>query len=134
MVKRFFRLFPTALSREQTKDSGMAVVLILLLVGVFTSNDLYLKLSVAALLINMIYPRLYYPFAVFWFGLSKILGSVVSRILLVAVYFVIVMPVALVRQIVGKDPLILKGFKRNTDSVMKERNHIYGPGDLEKPF
>jgi hypothetical protein len=128
------RFFSTSISAEQAKDSGMALVLILLLFAVFTNDDLYLKIAIAALLVNMIFPRFYYPFAIFWFGLANLLGSVVSKVLLSVVYLVVVMPVALVRQLAGKDPLRLGDFRKGHDSVMKKRNHLYRPEDLEKPF
>lgn len=126
--------FTTSLTKNQVLGSGMAVVLILLIAGLATGNGLFYKIATGALVINMIFPMFYYPFAIFWYGLSNILGAVVSRILLLLVYAVVVMPVAMIRQLMGKDPLLLKKFKEESVSVMKTRDHIYEAGDLEKPF
>jgi len=76
----------------------------------------------------------YYPFAILWFGLSNLLGTIVSKILLSIVFFIIVLPVALLRRMLGKDSLLLKKFKKSSESVMKTRNQTYVATDLEKPF
>ena len=128
------KYLPTRLSRKQCSDAGMAAVLILLLVGVFTGRVLFYQLAIPALVLNMIVPKFWYPFAVCWFGLSQLLGDVVSRVLLSAVFFVIVMPVGALRKLSGKDTLKLKQFKRSDASVMISRDHLYTRSDLEKPF
>ena len=112
----------------------MAVALILLLVGLFTGKVIFYQLAIPALVVNMIVPKIWYPFAVFWFGFSQLLGDVVSRVLLSAVFFVIVMPVGALRKLSGKDTLKLKQFKRSDASVMISRDHLYTRSDLEKPF
>jgi hypothetical protein len=126
--------FTTAITRDQAKDSGMAIVLILLLIGLFTKDELYFKIAAGLLLMNMIFPMFYYPFAIFWFGISGIMGLIGSKVLLFVIYMILVLPVALWRRMLGKDPLLLKGFKRSSESVMRSRNHVYKAADLEKPF
>ena len=112
----------------------MAVVLILLLIGYFTKNINYYHLAIIALLINMIVTRAYYPVAVLWFGLSNMLGAVMSRVILTIVFFLVVVPVGLVRKLLGKDPMLLKSWKKGRQSVMKVRNHTFTAKDLEKPY
>ncbi|MCK4750661.1 MAG: hypothetical protein KAT15_26565 [Bacteroidales bacterium] len=128
------KYFPTSLSRKQCSDAGMAVCLILLLVGVFTGRVIFYQLAVPALVLNMVVPKIWYFFAVFWFGFSQLLGDVVSRVLLTVVFFVIVTPVGVIRKLSGKDTLKLKDFKRSDASVMISRDHLYTRSDLEKPF
>jgi hypothetical protein len=134
MKDRYLSFFPTIITKEQAKDSGMAIVLILLLVGLITKDNIYFKLAAGVLLMDMIFPMFYYPFAIFWLGISGIMGSIVSKVLLLVIYFVIVLPVALWRRLLGKDSLLLKGFKKSNESVMRSRNHVYEAADLEKPF
>jgi hypothetical protein len=126
--------FTTSITKEQSKDSGMAVVLILLIVGFLKKDDIFFWAAAVSLLMDMTFPMFFYPFAIFWFGLGNLLGAIVSRILLSVVYVVIVLPVALIRQFMGRDALLLKKFKKGNGSVMKTRNHAFGPADLEKPF
>lgn len=134
MTDRSSWFFPTSITKDQAKDSGMAIVLILLLIGFFAKDDLFYKIAIPVLLMNMIFPMFYYPFAIFWFGLSNLFGAIISKILLIVIYLIIVLPIAILRQLLGKDPLLLKKFKKCSESVMKTRNQIYVADDLEEPF
>jgi hypothetical protein len=134
MKDRSSRFFMTSITKDQSKDSGMAAVLILLLIGLFTKDYIYFKIATGALFMDMIFPMFFYPFAVFWLGISGIMGSIFSKVLLFVIYSIIVLPVALSRRLLGKDPLLLKGFKRSNESVMRSRDHVYEASDLEKPF
>jgi hypothetical protein len=128
------KFFPTELTKKQVTDAGMAAVLLLLLIGFFTGNILYYKIAIAAQVLNMAVPMVYYPFAVIWLGLTTLLGEVVSKVILSVVYFLILMPVGLVRKMMGKDTLQLKGFKKATSSVMITRNHNFTSKDIETPY
>ncbi len=52
--------FPKTITKKQASDSGMAIVLILLLIGLLSGNNLYYKISILVLVMNMIYPMFYY--------------------------------------------------------------------------
>lgn len=134
MKDRSSRIFSTALTKEQSKDSGMAVVLILLLIGFFIKDEIYFRIAVFALLIDMIVPVFFYPFAIIWYGLANIMGVVFSKVILSLVFFMVVLPVAIWRRLSGKDSLKLKKFKEGSGSVMKTRDHVYSATDLENPF
>ena len=127
-------LFNTKISKDQCKDTGMAAVLILLLIGYYTKNTSYYHLAIIALLVNMIVARAYYPVAILWLGLSNMLGAVMSKVILTIVFFLVVVPVGFVRKMLGKDPMLLKLWKRGRQSVMKVRNHTFTAKDLEKPY
>lgn len=126
--------FPKTISKKQASDSGMAILLILMLIGLFTGNDLYYKISIPVLVMNMVYPMFFYFFAIIWLGFSQILGTFMSKIILSVVFFVILMPVGLFRRIIGKDSLKLKQFKKGKDGVMLQRNHRFTSNDIVNPF
>jgi len=134
MKDRHSGFFSSSITKEQAKDSGMAIVLILLIIGLFTGDVIFFKIATGVLLLDMIFPMFFYPFAIFWFGLAALMGSIVSKVLLLVIYLIVVLPVALWRRLLGKDPLLLKEFKRNSESVMRSRNHFYEAADMEKPF
>lgn len=126
--------FPKTISKKQASDSGMAILLILMLIGLFTGNDLYYKISIPVLVMNMVYPMFFYFFAILWLGFSQILGTFMSKIILSIVFFVILLPVGLFRRIIGKDSLKLKQFKKGKDGVMLKRNHRFTSNDIVNPF
>ena len=128
------KYFPKTISKQQASDTGMAMVLILLLVGFLSHNNLYFKIAIPVLIVNMAFPMFFYPVAFVWFGFSQILGTIVSKIILTIVYTVMVVPVGLMRRLMGKDSLQLSEFKKDTVSVMKTRNVVFTSKDIEKPF
>lgn len=129
-----FLKFPTKISNTQAKDTGMAMVLILLLVAAFMRDFGWVRASVVVLVVDMIWPMVFYPVAVVWLGLSHIIGTVVSKILLSVIFVALVTPVGLVRRAMSRDSLQLRAFKRDRTSVMKVRNHVFVPADIEKPY
>jgi hypothetical protein len=79
-------------------------------------------------------PAIFRPAAVVWFGLSELIGSVVSRVILAVVFFVVVTPIGVVRKLLGADAMQLRTFKAGRGSVMRERNHTYVGKDIENVY
>ncbi len=132
MTKKSF--FLSKISKDQAKDTGMAMVLILLIIGVLSQNYIYIKIGILCLIINMIIPLFYKYLAVLWFGLSHILGTVASKVVLSVAFFFIVTPIGLIRRLLGYDTLKLREFKAGTKSVMLMRNHTFKKEDINKPY
>ncbi len=128
------KLFSTTITKNQARDTGMAVVLIMLLVSVFSMEFIYVKIAIISLIVTMTIPLVYKYIAVIWFGLSHLLGTFVSKLLLTVVFFLVVAPVGLIRRILGYDSLKLKEFKKGTGSVMQVRNITFSKNDIDKPF
>jgi hypothetical protein len=119
---------------EQAKDTGMAMVLICLLLGYFGKFPKFLGVSIALLLLTMTWPKVFRPLAGLWFGLSHLMGQVVSKIVLTVIFFVVVTPVGLIRRLMGADSLQLKKWKKGTDSVFVERQGAIQDKDLLNPY
>jgi hypothetical protein len=128
------RHFITTLAPKQLSDAGMALVLIFLLLELFLPNGYFYKIAILFLLINMIAPKIFYPFALLWNGFSKVIGAFISKLLLTIVFVFIVMPVGLIRRLSGKDPMLKNSFKRKVHSVLIRRDHCYTSYDIEKPY
>ena len=126
--------FKKDITKKEASDSGMALVLIMLLLGFFTDNVSYYLLAIPLLLINMAYPWFYKYFAMLWLGLSGILGRMMSMVILSLVFFLLVIPVGAVRRLIGKDSLLLRKFKKSKDSVMVIRDHQFVRDDLIHPY
>jgi hypothetical protein len=119
---------------NQVKDSGMALVLICLILWFSLKNEFMVIAAVVFLLADMTVPTLFKSFARFWFGLSRIIGANMSKIILSILFFTVVTPVGLVRRLLGKDDLQLGSFKKTTSSVFIRRDHGYTGTDLQNPF
>ena len=96
MIKNYFS---TEITKKQSSDTGMAMILILLIIAVLTENNIYLLISIFALIVNMTFPTFYYPVAIIWLGFSHLLGTIISKILLSIVFVSLVIPVGLFRRL-----------------------------------
>lgn len=134
MKNKPYGILPARISKEQAKDSGMAFVLILMIIGLIMENNVFFFIAAGFLLVNMIFPLFFRPFAFVWFGFSIILGAFTSKIILLVIYVAVVLPVAMLRRLQGKDTLLLGKFKKDDGSVLKTRDHVYRAEDLERPF
>ena len=94
----------------------------------------YILAAFGLTLLTIVVPRIFYPFAVVWFGLSRVLGRVSSAVLMTLVFGIIVVPAGLVRKWRGIDPMRIKEFKKGEGSVLIPRNHVYVKEDLSKTF
>jgi hypothetical protein len=112
----------------------MAMVLICLLVALSTEYLWPVKAAVIILLFDMTFPSVFRPAAVLWFGLSHVLGNIMSKVILTLVFFLVVAPVGMARKLAGADPLQLNEWKKNRETVFKTRNHKFTPDDLRVPY
>ena len=126
--------FKKKITKDQSRDTGMAMVLFLLLLAVSPKRHGYLIAAIVLHAMNMIVPQIFRPVAVVWLGLSTLLGEVVPKVLLSIVFFLVVTPIGFLRRLAGKDALKLREFKGSQDSVMLERNHLFIGRDLERPY
>lgn len=122
------------INKNQAKDCGMALVLIFLLLGFFTQHEINFKIALVILLLDMIAPIIFYPFAFIWLGFSHLIGTIMSKIILMILYLTLVIPMGFIRKLLGKDTLQLHKFKKGKNSVMINRKHLFVSSDIEKPY
>ena len=122
------------MTKDQSRDTGMAMVLLLLLIYLKTRRDGLVYAAMILHVVNMIVPRVYAPVAVLWLGLSHVLGTIMSKILLSILFFGLVTPIGVLRRLFGKDSLKLRAFKVNEESAMSVRNHLFVGHDIERPY
>ncbi len=126
--------FPAKVSLEEAKDTGMAMTVLSLLVGIAGAQKIWLFIALVLLLANMVRPSVYTPVARIWLGLSRLLGTLTSKAVLTTLFILLVIPVGLLRRIMGKDSLQLKEWKRGNGSVFRIRDHKYTSDDIMNPY
>ena len=124
----------TRMTKGQCRDTGMAMVLLLLIFAITLKRDALVLGALVLQVVVMTVPLIFAPIAVIWLGLSHLLGTVMSRVVLTVVFFVVVTPVGLLRRLLGKDSLRVQAFKAGDESVMLTRNHLCSGADLERPY
>ena len=119
---------------EQAKDTGLALILILLLFVQIGKYEFLVLPAIIVLVAIMTWPAIFKPLARLWFGFSHILGTVVSKIILTGIFFLIATPVGLIRKTLGADPMLPRQWKKHQESSFTKRDHTYSAQDLKKPY
>ena len=122
------------ITQKEMSDSGQALVLILLILTLILGHRFWLWGAVVALVLNMASPKIFKGFAYLWLNFSHTLSIVVSHIVLAAQFFLIVLPIGIIRKIMGKDAMALKKWRQGDASVFVERNHTFAADDLRNPY
>jgi hypothetical protein len=122
------------ISTIQERDTCLALTFLLLLIWFFTKNAYLVYAAMLLLLIGMVVPAAMKPLAWIWFGLSHLLGQVMSRVLLGIVYLLLVLPMGRIRRLLGKDSLRLTLWKQSGASCFIERAHVFSAEDLKNPY
>ncbi len=134
LIEKRMKFIPDTITKEQAKDTGMAMVLICLIVALFAGKEIFYVLAIVLHLVNMIVPHIFKPVAKIWLGFSLLIGAVMSRVILSFIFLMVVLPVGFFRRMIGKDPLRLNEWKRNRTSVFKTREHGFTSEDIQHPY
>ena len=124
----------SSLTKKEMSDSGQALALICLVVLLLTDNRLWMWAALIVLVLNMASPSLFRWFAFLWLNFSLLIGGVVSKLIMALQFFLLVLPVGLVRRLMGKDAMGLRKWRQGGESVFVVRNHQYRPDDLRNPY
>ena len=127
-------MLPKKLSLDQAKDTGLAMVLLLLLAAFFWKINSLVLPAIAVLVLTMTWPAAFGPLARVWFGFSHLLGGIMSRILLSVIFYLVATPIGVIRRKRGADAMQLKLWKQGKDSVFLAREKTYTAEDLKKPY
>lgn len=118
------------LSKKSLKKSGLLVGFVLLLIAGwmllkhrFHNTRLILGcIGLVLMVLGVLAPFYLKSIYKFWMGIAFALGWIVSRVLLLILFFIIITPIGLLMRIFGKDFLDIKS-KRKRDSywIPKEK-------------
>jgi polyferredoxin len=123
-----------AATPEQSRDTGLALTLLFLIIVYVWQAYRLVPLAMALLVVTMVWPRAFQPLAGLWFGLTHLLGTVMSTVILTVLFFGLVTPIGLIRRVFGADALQLKKWKKDQDSVFAVRAELVKKQDLQAPY
>lgn len=124
----------TGVTRQQSAEFGQVTILVAIFFALYLRENNFVIAAFILTLITIVVPVIFYPFAVLWFGMAKILNAVSMTVLMGLVFFIIVTPVGLFRRLTGRDSLKINQFKKGRQSVMTDRDHLYTGDDLLHTF
>lgn len=122
------------LNTAQVYGSGLALILLNLLLYIFLSKTIFLHFSLGFVILLMIWPSPFRYFGLFWFAFGEALGYMVSRIILSIIFLLLVVPIGLLKRRGLRKNMQLNIFKKDTTSVFRARDYVFSDKDFEKPF
>lgn len=122
------------MQNNKAKDTGLAIVLLLLIILYFTKIWNLLLPAIGVLIISILRPQLFNGLSRTWFRAVEVLSTVASRLILSVLFYMLVLPVGLIRKLTGADPMQLKSWKSGRETVFRIRNAAYSVKDMDKPF
>ncbi|MEM0932470.1 MAG: hypothetical protein AAF575_10330 [Bacteroidota bacterium] len=123
------------ISKKQCTEVGVLAALSCLVIFLFHPKNIHwIWIAMSVLGLVLLIPNFFRPLAFLWFGLSKVLGTISTRILLTLTFFLMVLPIGFLRKRLGKDSLQLKKFKTSKKSVFIVREHTFDADDLKNTF
>lgn len=132
-MKNINSLFKKVSDKENI-EFGIVAIMVMGVLALITKHSYYLVVIIVLSLVTLTVPVLFYPFTIVWFGISRMLGAISSRLMLTVIFFLVVTPVGVFRRIAGRDSMKLRQFSKGKESVMVVRDHNYLPEDLEHTF
>ena len=121
-------------TREQCKDTGIILGIFLLYFSIRNVNNTLFLATFIIFVFVIIFPKMFKFLAILWFGFSHLLGTIMTKLLLTVIFYLVVAPVSIIRKLMKKDGMNLKRFKSSTKSVWMDREHEITKKDLFKPF
>lgn len=128
----FYIPYPIKMSESEKSKAQLVIVTgLVVLYFVFKSRYPYFLIAAAAVgVLSIAIPVVGDLIVKGWYKIAEILGAINGRILLSAVFFLVLLPVALMSRLGKKNPLALK--RESKKSVFIDRNHKYTSKDLEQ--
>lgn len=116
------------MSKEKNLEAILVICLGLVVFYLVLDIRILLWISIILGLAGLFIPFIAKWVAKGWYGLSHVMGFVMSKVILSIIFFVFLYPMALVARAGGKLSVRLK---KSPDSYWTVRNHVYKKEDLE---
>jgi predicted membrane chloride channel (bestrophin family) len=129
-VKKVF----IGITRKMCIEFGLVAILLTIFLSIYQKQSYFVIWAFILTLITLLIPILFYPFAALWFWLGKVLSFIGSRVFLTIIFFIIVTPMGQIRRLLKRDSLKINQFKKSTESVMTDRDHLYTADDFKDTF
>ena len=119
------------------RSLGIVFFLVFLIIGLWPLlNDGQVRIwsfiiSIIFLFLGVMNSKLLTPLNKIWFKIGLLLGAIVAPIIMGAIFFLVVTPIALIMKIIGKDSLYRKYDKHSKSYWIKREK---GMGTMKQQF
>lgn len=130
---------PIKLNREKELEVVLTICVVLLGIFIFKegknlpSTKLLLTVSLFLGLMGLFLKSLTARLAFLWMKLAELMGGVMNKVVLSALFFVVLVPMAMLARLFRKSKSPIQ-FGRQSGSYYTERNHRYTAKDIQHPW
>lgn len=122
------------LTREKQLETILTISLGLIVLFFISKSEYILWLSFAIGVFGLLSHKGSYWVCYSWLKFGEIAGAITSKVILSAIFFLVLAPVAFLSKIAHKRARFFQPFKKNSKSYYHTRNHRYISKDLENPW
>tara|TARA_B110000977_G_scaffold171452_1_gene223042 strand:- start:259 stop:618 length:360 start_codon:yes stop_codon:yes gene_type:complete len=116
------------MSKVDTIKTQLVIITGFLIFGILINSVLLIQITAALAFLFLVIPKFGELTVKVWFKIAEILGKINTYWILGLVFYVVLVPLGLLFKFTSKNPLQLRN---DSDSLYKERNHLYNGEDLE---
>lgn len=133
--KRFsigsFHLFNILMRREKALETIIILSLASLLIFIWRNINWIIFVPIGLLALSVISKKATIFIGKVWFDFSHYLGIVMSHIILFIIFFIFLIPLALLQRLFRKNQILKKN---SSNSFFHKRNHRYTENDIKHPW
>lgn len=118
--------------RAKITETLLAIATGFVVLHLFLHREWMVIAAAVAGMIGLLFPWLGGWITIGWTKLAQGLGWINGRVLLSAVFFLVLTPIAMLRKLGGGGKAL--ALKRTAGSHWSVRDHTYAAADLEKPW
>ncbi len=115
-------------------ETVAAFVTISIILYLLFSQKYWLFIGLGLGLLTLLFRSTAHGLDYLWLQISKVLNFVVTKVLLSVVFFLILVPIALIYRLFGKDSLQKKKLDGVDTSYFVTRDQHFSPQDFEKTW
>ncbi len=116
--------------RKTSLEVICVLAVVCLAAGLYFDSKVLSSISLCLMIIGVLFKKLSFLIAKSWLRFSTALGTVNTRIILTAIFYLFLTPLAFFFRLFSGD--FMKIGKNSTESLWDKRDHIYSREDLEK--
>jgi len=117
------------ISKEKAIETTLVFSSILVIIYLISDIKLLLYISLGFAVIGLLFPGIAKAYSWVWLEFSKLLGKVVSTLVMGVVFFLFLVPIAFLYRLFNKD--MLKTGKPKNQTIYIPRNILFTSQDME---
>lgn len=127
-------------TKKDLRGFGLAVGGVLAAIGLLLlwrhspSYPYFISIGAVLVISGLIYPSILKPFQKAWMAFAVVMGWVMTRVILLMLFFLVVTPIGLIMRILGKRPISLEWRTEERSYWNPRQRKPFDPSGCEKQF